>query len=100
MTPVGPFYSNGVRLWAPEEYVRAWPGGAGACKLATNYGAAVLPLKLAQERGCDQVLWLYGPEHSITEIGTMNVFLFAVNKKGLFADAISCSISLSVHMSL
>lgn len=29
-----------------------------------------------------QVLWLYGPDHKVTEVGTMNFFAFWVNEKG------------------
>lgn len=26
--------------------------------------------------GLQQVLWLFGPEHRITEVGAMNIFVF------------------------
>jgi len=34
--------------------------------------------------GCcvDQVLWLYGPDHKVTEVGTMNFFAFWINDRG------------------
>jgi len=28
------------------------------------------------------VLWLYGPDHKVTEVGTMNFFAFWINEKG------------------
>ena len=34
------------------------------------------------ERDCHQVLWLYGADHQLTEVGTMNLFVFWVNEKG------------------
>lgn len=37
---------------------------------------------MAMSRGCHQVLWLYGPEEKITEVGTMNIMLFWKNEKG------------------
>jgi len=30
--------------------------------------------KIAEKHGCHQVLWLYGPDEEITEVGAMNIF--------------------------
>ena len=30
----------------------------------------------AQKKGCEQVLWLYGPDLQFTKVGTMNIFVF------------------------
>jgi branched-chain amino acid aminotransferase len=38
--------------------------------------------KLAQAQGCQQVLWLYGDKRYVTEVGTMNVFIYMKNKQG------------------
>lgn len=43
---------------------------------ARNYGPTVLVQQEAQKKGCEQVLWLYGPDHELTEVGTMNIFVF------------------------
>lgn len=32
--------------------------------------------------GHQQILWLYGPEHYITEVGTMNLFIYWKNTDG------------------
>ena len=47
------------------------------------------------ENGCQQVLWLYGKDNQITEVGTMNLFLYWINEDGgncssgvLTADAV------------
>lgn len=32
--------------------------------------------------GHQQVLWLYGEDHQLTEVGTMNIFVFLKNKNG------------------
>jgi branched-chain amino acid aminotransferase len=73
--PVGPYYPKPVSLIAEEKYVRAAMGGAGEAKAAGNYGAALLPAKLAQQQGYDQVLWLDAKEFKYTqEVGTMNIF--------------------------
>lgn len=73
--PVGPYYAKPVRLLAETLYVRAAVGGVGEAKAAGNYAASLLPAKLAQDAGCDQVLWLDAKEHRyVQEVGTMNLF--------------------------
>ena len=83
--PVGPYYKTGfnaVSLKAETELVRAWPGGVGAYKVGSNYGPTVLAQKRALDEGFQQVLWLFGPDHQITEVGTMNVFIYWMNGHG------------------
>ncbi|MCB9284419.1 MAG: branched-chain amino acid aminotransferase [Lewinellaceae bacterium] len=73
--PVGPYYPRPVSLLAESKYIRAAKGGVGEAKAAGNYGAAMLPSKMAQEQGYDQVLWLDGREFKyVQEVGTMNIF--------------------------
>lgn len=36
----------------------------------------------AVKQGCQQVLWLYGEEEEITEVGTMNLFIYWTNENG------------------
>lgn len=79
--PVGPYYPKPVRLMAEDHYVRAVNGGTGEAKSAGNYAGAMLPTKMAQQKGFDQVMWLESPEFkSIQEVGTMNIF-FVINGK-------------------
>lgn len=79
--PVGPYYPKPVRLLAETKYVRAVMGGTGEAKAAGNYGGALLPAKMAQDKGFDQVLWLDAKEFKyIQECGTMNVF-FVIDGK-------------------
>lgn len=83
-SPVGPYYRSGfapVRLTADTPYVRAWPGGTGNCKLAGNYGPTMKASWIANEAGYSQVLWLFGDDDIITEVGAMNIFFFLVNKE-------------------
>jgi len=47
-----------------------------------NYGCALFAQYEAVDYGCQQVLWLYGEDHQITEAGTMNVFLHWINEDG------------------
>ncbi|XP_067928868.1 branched-chain-amino-acid aminotransferase, mitochondrial-like [Watersipora subatra] len=84
-SPVGPYFPTGMKpvsLLADPEYVRAWPGGGGNTKLGSNYGPTLLINKKATEKGCQQVLWLFGNDQSITEAGTMNVFVHLINADG------------------
>ena len=77
LSPVGPYYPSGfapIKLLADDKYVRAWPGGTGNTKVGGNYGPTIKPQMEAAEKGYTQVLWLFGEEHFITEVGTMNLF--------------------------
>ncbi|KAF8273785.1 branched-chain amino acid aminotransferase II [Lactarius quietus] len=77
-SPVGPYYRDGfkpVALHGTTEHVRAYPGGTGEYKIGANYAVAVFPQKTAAELGYVQNLWLHGPEHNLTEVGTMNLFV-------------------------
>ncbi|CAK5279977.1 unnamed protein product [Mycena citricolor] len=77
MSPVGPYYPTGfkpVSLYGTTEYIRAAPGGTGAYKLGVNYAPGVMPQQSAYALGYSQNLWLHGPEHELTEVGTMNMF--------------------------
>ena len=111
LCPVGPYFASGfkpVSLLADPQYVRAWPGGCGDTKLGSNYAPTVfvqvrlrlhfhqhflitwthffvrqsLFQKTAETAGLQQVLWLYGQDHQLTEVGTMNIFVFLTNHKG------------------
>lgn len=83
LCPVGPYFPTGlraVRLLAQEAYVRAWPGGTGENKVGGNYAPTILPQIQANALGYQQVLWLY--EQQLTEVGTMNCFVYWTNRKG------------------
>ena len=77
-SPVGAYFTGGVKpvsVWLSEDYVRAAPGGTGAAKFAGNYAASLLAQAQAEEKGCDQVVWLDALEHTyIEEMGGMNLF--------------------------
>lgn len=81
--PVGPYYPKGfkpVSLHGTTEFIRAAPGGTGAYKLGANYAPGVMPQKKVSREGYTQNLWLHGPDHCLTEVGTMNAFV--VFKRG------------------
>ncbi len=84
-SPVGPYYKTGfkaVKLEATDYAVRAWPGGVGDNKLGANYAPCIKPQLEAASRGYQQNLWLFGPEHNITEVGTMNFFVVIADESG------------------
>ena len=37
-------------------------------------------LQAAEEEGCQQVLWVFGPEQEVTEVGAMNIFALMESK--------------------
>lgn len=77
LSPVGPYYATGfsaVKLLADTEHIRAWPKGVGNMKLGSNYGPTIRAQREAAAKGYAQVLWLFGDEHNVTEVGTMNQF--------------------------
>lgn len=82
-SPVGPYYKTGfdpIKLTADTEYVRAWPGGTGNAKVGGNYAATMKPAAEAAEEGYSQVLWLFGDDDAVTEVGSMNFFVCLMNK--------------------
>lgn len=86
MSPVGNYFQVtkqlGISLLADPKYTRAWPGGCGDVKLGSNYGPTIQVQQEAAEKGLQQVLWLYGENNELTEIGTMNVFVVIANDNG------------------
>lgn len=81
-SPVGPYYTSGfdpVRLTADTPHVRAWPGGSGSSKIGGNYGPTMKPGAEAMARGYSQILWVFGENDDVTEVGAMNVFFFLEN---------------------
>jgi len=82
-SPCGPYYPDGfkpVKLYADTEHVRAWPKGMGNRKYGGNYGPTIMPQTLAAQKGYQQVLWLFGDDHIVTEAGAMNLFFFMKKK--------------------
>ena len=64
-----------VSLLADPQYVRAWPGGSGYAKMGCNYAPTLYAQQKAESLGCQQCLWLFGPNEELTEVGTMNIFV-------------------------
>lgn len=75
----GGFFGNDVMapvsVLVSREHSRAFPGGTGDVKCAANYGPSFVAQGLAQEAGCQQVVWLDGAERRwVEEMGGMNLF--------------------------
>eukprot|EP00106_Octopus_bimaculoides_P016821 XP_014784263.1 PREDICTED: branched-chain-amino-acid aminotransferase, cytosolic-like [Octopus bimaculoides] len=84
-SPVGPYFPTGIKpvtLMADPRYVRSWPGGPGEYKIGSNYAPTLLPQVEAFQQNCQQVLWLFGEDHQLTEVGTMNLFIYWINDDG------------------
>lgn len=47
-----------------------------------NYAGSILPQVKVAPEGYQQILWLFGADHRITEVGTMNCFVFLTNALG------------------
>lgn len=89
--PVGPYYSTPVKVKIETHYTRAVAGGTGFAKAGGNYGGAIYPAKLAQDKGYHQLIWTDGKNHEyIEESGTMNV-MFVIDDV-LVTPALSDSI--------
>jgi len=75
-SPVGAYFSDGVTpvdIWVVGDAGRVADGGTGTAKCGGNYAAAMLPQRLAAEKGCSQVLFTDAATHTwIEELGGMN----------------------------
>lgn len=73
-TPVGKYYPDPVKVLVETNYTRSSEGGVGYAKAAGNYGAAMLPTRLAQQKGYHQVIWTDAIDHLfVEESGSMNL---------------------------
>ncbi|MBX7202040.1 MAG: branched-chain amino acid aminotransferase [Bacteroidia bacterium] len=78
-SPTGPYYTDELKVEIEKTYSRSNRGGTGYAKAAGNYGGALYPTRLAQQRGYNQVIWTDAATHSrVEESGTMNL-MFVIN---------------------
>ena len=47
-----------------------------------NYGPTIRTQLVAEDKGHQQVLWLFGEDQQLTEVGTMNLFVHWFNENG------------------
>src|SRR5699024_3479830 len=96
--PAGAYFQGGIKpvpVRLSTDDVRAAPGGTGAAKFAGNYAGSLLAQAQAEEKGCDQVVWLDGVERKyIEEMGGMN--LFFVYGSGADATVVTPALSGSL----
>ena len=80
LSPVGPYFGNNaapLKILVEETYTRAVKGGVGFSKNAGNYAVTLLPAKLANDKGYDQILWTDPNNRNIIqEVGMMNVMFY------------------------
>lgn len=89
-SPPGISPRDGLRLYASaEDTIRAWPGGFGFAKVGANYGTSFGAHGEAQHKGYDQVLWLFGPDHQITEAGASNFCAIVRNRDSGLTELIT-----------
>lgn len=84
-SPAGAYFTGGINpvsVWVSTDYVRAAPGGTGAAKFGGNYAGSLLAQAQAEEKGCDQVVWLDAIDRKyIEEMGGMNLmFVYGSGK--------------------
>ena len=88
-SPVGPYFPDGfkpITVVADTVNVRAWPGGAGDTKIGGNYAPTIKPVldaSAATDGRAQQVLFLFGDDHRVTEVGSMNVFVVLRTASGV-----------------
>jgi branched-chain amino acid aminotransferase len=74
----GGFFGDALRpvsVYVSYEHSRAMPGGTGDVKCAANYGPSFQAQRIAEEAGCQQVVWLDSTERRfVEEMGGMNMF--------------------------
>lgn len=79
VSPVGPYFKRGMKclhLKVTKFFHRAAPKGTGNAKAIGNYAASLYPLKLAKERGFDEVIYLNAAdENLVEEVGSANLFV-------------------------
>jgi len=85
LSPVGAYFGEKIKpisLYCDPAYVRATPGGSGYTKMGSNYAPTLLPQKMAEMEGCEQVLWVFGEEQEVSEVGAMNIFILMRSESG------------------
>lgn len=79
-SPVGAYFSGKLNVKIESHYVRSAEGGIGSAKVGGNYAASLLPAKLAQKDGYQQIMWTDAKEHKyIEETGASNVMFIIDN---------------------
>ncbi|MDX2197255.1 MAG: branched-chain amino acid aminotransferase [Cytophagales bacterium] len=79
-SPVGAYFSGELKVKIESHYVRSAEGGIGFSKTGGNYAASLLPAKIAQSSGYQQIMWTDSKEHKyIEETGASNIMFVIDN---------------------
>ncbi|MGQ9864177.1 MAG: branched-chain amino acid aminotransferase [Bacteroidia bacterium] len=74
-SPVGPYYTEPLKIYVEPVLSRSVEGGVGAVKMAGNYAATLHTMSHIRQQGYTVTLWLDGRHHQwVDEFSTMNVF--------------------------
>lgn len=74
-SPVGPYYTEALKIYVEPVLSRSVEGGVGAVKMAGNYAPTLHTMNQIRQRGYTVTLWLDGKYHQwVDEFSTMNVF--------------------------
>ncbi len=77
---IASYFKEPLKVIIEDQYIRAAEGGVGFAKTAGNYGGAMYPTKLIQEKGYNQIIWTDAREHKyLEESGAMNLMLVINN---------------------
>lgn len=66
----------------------------------SNYAMSINPFAMAKEKGYDQVLWLFGRNHQVTEVGTMNLFVLWKLPDGMCQSMFWCELYVCMYVSV
>jgi branched-chain amino acid aminotransferase len=74
-SPTGPYFNEPLNVLVETNYSRSAEGGTGYAKAAGNYGGAMYPTRLAQQKGYHAVIWTDAVSNKwVEEGGAMNLF--------------------------
>jgi branched-chain amino acid aminotransferase len=80
-SPSGIYFNEPLKVLIETGFSRSSEGGVGYAKAAGNYGGAMYPTRLAQQKGYNQVIWTDAVEHKyLEESGAMNL-MFVIDGK-------------------
>ena len=80
MSPINSKQTNPIKVYCPQDITKKYPQAFGHLNLGSNIGPILDQLKIAKEKGYDDVLFLLND--NITELTDMNVFVFWENENG------------------
>ena len=80
MSAINSKETNPIKVYCPKDITKKYPQAFGHLNLGSNIGPILEQLKIAKDKGYDDVLFLLND--NITELSDMNVFVFWENENG------------------